>query len=140
MSARSLQFSWGDFVKTTFSALTLSLVLAAGASAQQASRTQPVEGMRDNGTGYHALVGARARAQEPTPRRTDDVYHHYFMARESNPDPASVTATGHRGRVLDPVLRLTTLLTTATPPQCSPTTHGLLGVHHHGDPQQNNTR
>ena len=51
---------WGDFVKTTFSALSLSLVLAVGASAQQASRTEPVTGMRDNGTGYHALVGARA--------------------------------------------------------------------------------
>jgi imidazolonepropionase-like amidohydrolase len=30
-----------------------------GASAQQATRTEPVEGIRDNGTGYHALVGAR---------------------------------------------------------------------------------
>ena len=39
--------------------LGLALVLATGATAQQASRTQPVEGMRDNGTGYHALVGAR---------------------------------------------------------------------------------
>ena len=47
-------------MKTTLSALGLSLLLAAGASAQQASRTQPVEGIRDNGTGYHALVGARA--------------------------------------------------------------------------------
>ena len=47
-------------MKATISALGLSLLLAVGASAQQASRTQPVEGMRDNGTGYHALVGARA--------------------------------------------------------------------------------
>ncbi len=39
--------------------LGLAVVLATGAAAQQASRTQPVEGMRDNGTGYHALVGAR---------------------------------------------------------------------------------
>ena len=39
--------------------LGLAAVLATGAAAQQASRTQPVEGMRDNGTGYHALVGAR---------------------------------------------------------------------------------
>ncbi|MXW18128.1 MAG: amidohydrolase family protein [Gemmatimonadetes bacterium] len=39
--------------------LGLALVLATGVEAQQASRTQPVEGMRDNGTGYHALVGAR---------------------------------------------------------------------------------
>ncbi|MDE2795940.1 MAG: amidohydrolase family protein [Gemmatimonadota bacterium] len=39
--------------------LGLASVLATGVAAQQASRTQPVEGMRDNGTGYHALVGAR---------------------------------------------------------------------------------
>ena len=50
----------GDFLKTTLSALSLSLLLAVGASAQQASRTAPIEGIRDNGTGYHALVGARA--------------------------------------------------------------------------------
>jgi len=47
-------------VKATISALSLSLLLAAGLGAQQATRTQPVEGIRDNGTGYHALVGARA--------------------------------------------------------------------------------
>jgi len=39
--------------------LGLTLALASGVGAQQATRTQPVEGMRDNGTGYHALVGAR---------------------------------------------------------------------------------
>ena len=33
------------------------------------------------------------------------------------------------------MLRLTTLLTTPTPPQCSPTNHGLLGVYHLGNPQ-----
>ncbi len=34
--------------------------LAAGSlGAQQSSRTQPVTGLRDNTTGYHALVGAR---------------------------------------------------------------------------------
>jgi imidazolonepropionase-like amidohydrolase len=37
----------------------LSFLLTVGLSAQQASRTEPVTGMRDNGTGYHALVGAR---------------------------------------------------------------------------------
>ncbi|MCY4398597.1 MAG: amidohydrolase family protein [Gemmatimonadetes bacterium] len=37
----------------------LTLLVAGGATAQQANRTQPVEGIRDNGTGYHALVGAR---------------------------------------------------------------------------------
>ena len=39
--------------------LGLTLALAGGAEAQQASRTEPVTGIRDNGTGYHALVGAR---------------------------------------------------------------------------------
>ncbi len=39
--------------------LALALLLAGGLDAQQATRTQPVEGMRDNGTGYHALVNAR---------------------------------------------------------------------------------
>jgi imidazolonepropionase-like amidohydrolase len=47
-------------VKASFSALALSVLLAVGASAQQATRTEPVTGLRDNGTGYHALVGARA--------------------------------------------------------------------------------
>ena len=50
-------------------ALSLSLVFAVGASAQQASRTEPVTGLRDNGTGYHALVGARAVT---SPGRTID--------------------------------------------------------------------
>lgn len=59
-SAGSLGYFLGEFVRTTISALVLSLVLSVGASAQQASRTAPIEGMRDNGTGYHALVGARA--------------------------------------------------------------------------------
>ena len=39
--------------------LGLTLALAGAAEAQQATRTQPVTGIRDNGTGYHALVGAR---------------------------------------------------------------------------------
>ncbi|HSG48000.1 MAG TPA: amidohydrolase family protein [Longimicrobiales bacterium] len=38
--------------------LALALLPAAG-EAQQATRTQPVEGMRDNTTSYHALTGAR---------------------------------------------------------------------------------
>ncbi len=49
----------GASAKATFCTMGLMGVLAAGAGAQQATRTQPVEGMRDNGTGYHALVGAR---------------------------------------------------------------------------------
>lgn len=32
---------------------------ARGLDAQQATRTEPVTGLRDNGTGFHALVGAR---------------------------------------------------------------------------------
>jgi imidazolonepropionase-like amidohydrolase len=39
--------------------LSLTLLLASGVSAQQATRTEPVTGIRDNGTGFHALVGAR---------------------------------------------------------------------------------
>ncbi len=39
--------------------LGLTLLLASGVEAQQATRTQPIDGIRDNGTGYHALVGAR---------------------------------------------------------------------------------
>ena len=46
-------------MRATLSTIAFAAVLATTAQAQQASRTQPVEGMRDNGTGYHALVGAR---------------------------------------------------------------------------------
>ena len=46
-------------VKAILGTMGLAAVLATGVAAQQATRTQPVEGMRDNGTGYHALVGAR---------------------------------------------------------------------------------
>jgi imidazolonepropionase-like amidohydrolase len=46
-------------VRAKLSALCLTFFLATGLNAQQASRTEPVTGMRDNGTGYHALVGAR---------------------------------------------------------------------------------
>ena len=37
----------------------LALWLAGALGAQQASRLEPVTGLRDNGTGFHALVGAR---------------------------------------------------------------------------------
>lgn len=37
----------------------LALLLAGSVGAQQSSRTEPVTGLRDNGTGFHALVGAR---------------------------------------------------------------------------------
>ena len=46
-------------MKAILCTMGLAAVLVTGAEAQQATRTQPVEGMRDNGTGYHALVGAR---------------------------------------------------------------------------------
>ncbi len=46
-------------LRTLLLALPLVGLLPEGAGAQQATRTQPVEGMRDNATGYHALVGAR---------------------------------------------------------------------------------
>ena len=49
---------------------------------------------------------------------------HTLRARASRPLDWQGFATRHRGRVLGPVLRLTT----PTPPQCSPTTHGLLGI------------
>ncbi len=39
--------------------LGLTLLLTTGVTAQQATRTQPVTGIRDNGTGFHALVNAR---------------------------------------------------------------------------------
>ncbi|MBX3174757.1 MAG: amidohydrolase family protein [Gemmatimonadaceae bacterium] len=41
------------------SLLGLALLLASGLDAQQSSRTEPITGLRDNGSGFHALVGAR---------------------------------------------------------------------------------
>ena len=46
-------------MRTILGVLGLTLLLAGGAAAQQATRTEPVRGMRDNGTGFHALVGGR---------------------------------------------------------------------------------
>jgi imidazolonepropionase-like amidohydrolase len=46
-------------VRALLSSLCLAAVLTGGLEAQQASRTEPVTGIRDNSTGYHALVGAR---------------------------------------------------------------------------------
>jgi len=46
-------------VRALLSILGISLVMASGLDAQQATRTEPVAGMRDNGTGFHALVNAR---------------------------------------------------------------------------------
>jgi imidazolonepropionase-like amidohydrolase len=39
--------------------LGFALLLTGGVEAQQATRIQPVTGIRDNSTGFHALVGAR---------------------------------------------------------------------------------
>ena len=39
--------------------LGLTALAAGSLEAQQSSRTEPVTGLRDNSTGYHALVGAR---------------------------------------------------------------------------------
>jgi imidazolonepropionase-like amidohydrolase len=39
--------------------LSLAAVAASSLEAQQSSRTEPVTGLRDNSTGFHALVGAR---------------------------------------------------------------------------------
>ncbi len=46
-------------MRTILSILGLTLLLAGGVGAQQATRTEPVTGMRDNSTGFHALVGGR---------------------------------------------------------------------------------
>ena len=46
-------------MRPLLTAFCLALALGSTAQAQQASRTEPVTGIRDNGTGYHALVGAR---------------------------------------------------------------------------------
>lgn len=39
--------------------LGLAALAAGSLEAQQSARTEPVSGLRDNSTGYHALVGAR---------------------------------------------------------------------------------
>ena len=39
--------------------LGVTALVASSLEAQQSSRTQPITGLRDNSTGYHALVGAR---------------------------------------------------------------------------------
>ena len=46
-------------LRAILSLLGFTLLLTGGVEAQQATRTEPVTGIRDNGTGFHALVGAR---------------------------------------------------------------------------------
>jgi imidazolonepropionase-like amidohydrolase len=46
-------------VRATHALLGLALLLPGAAEAQQATRTQPVDGIRDNTTTFHALTGAR---------------------------------------------------------------------------------
>ncbi len=50
-----------QFVRSsrTLFAVLLAALSATGLAAQQASRTEPVTGLRDNSAGFHALVGAR---------------------------------------------------------------------------------
>lgn len=57
--SRGLTPIQGIAVKAFISSLSLGLLFSVAASAQQATRTEPVEAIRDNATGYHALVGAR---------------------------------------------------------------------------------
>ncbi len=46
-------------MKFVRSLLGLAVLAAGSLQAQQASRTEPVAGLRGNSTGFHALVGAR---------------------------------------------------------------------------------
>ncbi|MBU6365313.1 MAG: amidohydrolase family protein [Gemmatimonadetes bacterium] len=46
-------------MRATRSLLALPLLAVGALQAQQATRTEPVTGLRANATGYHALVGAR---------------------------------------------------------------------------------
>ncbi len=46
-------------MRATRSLLGLALLAAGALEAQQATRTEPVTGLRANATGFHALVGAR---------------------------------------------------------------------------------
>ncbi len=46
-------------MRAILSFLGLTLLLTGGVGAQQATRTEPVTGIRDNSTGFHVLVGAR---------------------------------------------------------------------------------
>lgn len=46
-------------MKVIRSFVAVGLLLATALNAQQTSRTEPVTALRDNGSGFHALVGAR---------------------------------------------------------------------------------
>jgi imidazolonepropionase-like amidohydrolase len=46
-------------VRAVRSLLGLAVLLAGGLEAQQASRIEPVAGLRENASGFHALAGAR---------------------------------------------------------------------------------
>ncbi len=48
-----------SFVKLVRSLLSLAVLATGTLEAQQSSRTEPVTGLRDNATGFHALVGAK---------------------------------------------------------------------------------
>ena len=59
ISSGSPYFLTEAVVRAILSFLGFTLLLTGGVEAQQATRTEPVTGIRDNGTGFHALVGAR---------------------------------------------------------------------------------
>ncbi len=46
-------------MRALLSSLGLAVLLSGGLEAQQSSRIEPVTGLRENGSGFHALVGAR---------------------------------------------------------------------------------
>ena len=46
-------------MRSLLALLAIALLHPAGVDAQQATRTEPVQGIRDNTTSFHALVGAR---------------------------------------------------------------------------------
>jgi imidazolonepropionase-like amidohydrolase len=48
-----------SFVKVVRSLLSLAVMAGGTLQAQQATRTEPIAGLRANATGFHALVGAR---------------------------------------------------------------------------------
>ncbi len=53
-------------MKAILATVSLAVVASGGATAQQSTQTEPVRGIRDNATGYHALVGARVVTEPGT--------------------------------------------------------------------------
>ena len=76
----------------------VALVAANALDAQQTSRTEPVTGLRDNGTGFHALVGARVvtGARSGAPQR-----HHRHPRTGSSPPSGATVRRPAGARVWD---------------------------------------